>query len=90
MYVDVKVTVWQRIQLNEDKNVSAEEVIEILKEDDPSELWNDEKERFLPDYENLIDTEEYMSIDDNDGCSTIELYDDEDNLLWENGVLNIK
>lgn len=85
MYVDVKLTVWQRIQLNEDENVSVEEVIELLDKYGPSMLWNDEKERFSPDWEDLVDTEEYMELEDNGGSATIELYDNEDKLLWENG-----
>ena len=35
MYVDVKVTVWQRIKLNEDEDVSAKDVIEMLKLHEP-------------------------------------------------------
>jgi hypothetical protein len=87
MYVDVKVTVWQRIELNERDGVSVEEVIELLKNEGPSELWNDEKVRFSPDFENILDTEEYMIVEENDGCSTIELYDNEDKLLWKNAEL---
>ena len=88
MYVDVKVTVWQRIQLNEDEGVSLEEVIDLLEKFGPSELWDDEKERFSPDYENLTETEEYISVEENQGCSTMELYNDDDELLWENSNYN--
>lgn len=84
MHIDVKVTMWQRIQLNENEGVSLEEVIELLEKFGPSELWNDEKERFLPDYENMTDTEEYISVEENQGCSTMELYNDNGDLLWEN------
>jgi hypothetical protein len=87
MYVDVKVTVWQRIQLNEKDGVSVEEVIELLKNEGVSELWDDEKERFSPELENILETEEYMNIEDNDECPTIELYDDDDKFLWANGRL---
>jgi hypothetical protein len=87
MYVDVKVTVWQRIQLNEKDGVSVEEVIELLKNEGVSELWDDEKERFSPELENILETEEYMNIEDNDECPTIELYNDDDKFLWANGRL---
>jgi hypothetical protein len=87
MYVDVKVTVWQRIQLNEKDGVSVEEVIELLKNEGVSELWDDEKERFSPELENILETEEYMNIEDNDECPTIELYNDDNKFLWANGRL---
>lgn len=84
MKLHVKVTVWQEIKLNENEGVSLEEVIELLSKYGPGELWNDEQERFSPEFENLIETEEYMSVEDNGGCSTMELYDDNHKLLWEN------
>lgn len=84
MYVDVKVTVWQRIKLNEDEDVSAEDVIEKLKLHEPwlGFLWNEEK--FSIDWDTITDTEEHMTVEENGGCSTVELYDDDGKLLWEN------
>jgi hypothetical protein len=84
MYVDVKLTVWQRIQLNEDENVSVKELIELLDKYGPSGLWDDEKERYSPEWENILDTEEYMTVEENDKQSTIELYNNYNELIWEN------
>ena len=90
MYVDVKVTVWQKIQID-DSESSVEEIIEFLERYGPSELWNDIYNRFSPDWETLLDTEEYMTVEENDGCSTIELYEeysDGDKLIWNNGIVD--
>lgn len=83
MKLQVKVTVWQEIELNEKEGVSQEEVIDLLKTFGPSQLWDDEQERFAPEWKNLVETEEYISVEENGGCSTMELYDDNHNLLWE-------
>jgi hypothetical protein len=84
MYVDVKVTVWQRIQLNEDESVTEQKVIEMLKENEPyiGCLWRDE--RLDPYCETIDDTEEYITIADNNGNCTVELYDNNGKLIWEN------
>ena len=84
MKLHVKITTWQEIELNQDENVSLEEITELLNKYGPSELWDDENERFSPSYENLTETEEYMSVEENGGCATMELYDDDMKLLWSN------
>lgn len=85
MYVDVKVTIWQRIYLMENETVTEQEVIEMLKENDPYMgcLWEDI--RFDPRKESIDETEEHITVKDNGGCSTVELYDDFGKLIWENG-----
>lgn len=86
MYADVKVTVWQRVKLNEDENVTKEKVIEAIKMNGASILF--EMDGTDPDWEVLVETEEYITPEENGGCSTIELYDDNGKLLWENGTYN--
>ena len=87
MYVDVKVTVWQRIKLNEDEDVSAKDVIEMLELYEPwlEFLWDEKK--FSIDWDTITDTEEYLPAEENGGCSTVELYDDEGKLLWDNQII---
>ena len=87
MYVDVKVTVWQRIKLNEDEDVSAEDVIEMLKLHEPymDFLWDEKK--FSIDWDTITDTEEYLPAEENGGQSTVELYDNDGKLLWNNQTI---
>lgn len=81
MYVDVKVTTWQRVQLPE--SLTKEQVIETLKGCEPSvnDLWDlDENLEYQP----LFETEEYITVSQNDEIQTVELFDDNDVMIWNN------
>ena len=77
MYLDYKCTVWRRIHFSEKQN-------------DVDKILEDIKGGYHPDivdaeYETLYDTSEDMTVEENEGCSTIELYDFEGELLFKNG-----
>lgn len=83
MHVAVKVSVWKRIELPE--NASKEEIIKAL------ELGEEGINDLFDTYDNLgydeIDnTEETLTPEDNGGQQTIELYSDEkgDGPIWIN------
>ena len=84
MYIDFKITTWQRIRIKDeslkDEIVAALKSGEITSADDVFELDNDAYK------EDLYYVEEQMTVEDNDGFSTIEAYDDECNLLYKNGI----
>lgn len=84
MYLDVKVTAWQRIKLDDD--ATKERVINHLKENSHSSLFDD---GIAYDYETLTDTEEQVTVEDNKGFSTLELYNEDGELLWANGTVYI-
>jgi len=77
MYLDYKCTVWRRIHIPDDKN-NKEYILEKLKQG-AEPLFTD------AEYETLYDTSEDMTVEENEGCSTIELYDFEGELLFKNG-----
>jgi hypothetical protein len=77
MYLDYKCTVWRRIHIPDDNN-NKEYILEKLKQG-AEPLFQD------AEYETLYDTSEDMTVDENGGCSTIELYDFEGELLFKNG-----
>lgn len=87
MYVDVKVTMWKRVELPDEMPI--EEAVAILEGPDPinsffdSELWEKYPD-FSFDYEEVENTEEDMTIEENDNQSTLELKDDDGKTLWEN------
>ena len=83
MYIDYKTTIWQRIHL--DNSLTKEQILEIL--------YNKEGTRDIEEIydkcngvknEILYDTEEFITPKDNDGCNTIEFYDDNHNVIWNN------
>ena len=76
MYLDYKCTIWRRIHIPDSKN-DKEYILEKLKQG-AEPLFTD------AEYETLYDTSEDMTVEENGGCSTIELFDG-DELLFKNG-----
>ena len=76
MYLDYKCTVWRRIHIPDDKNDKGY-ILEKLKQG-AEPLFTD------AEYETLYDTSEDMTVEENGGSSTIELFDG-DELLFKNG-----
>tara|TARA_R110000751_G_scaffold10975_4_gene39608 strand:+ start:1193 stop:1432 length:240 start_codon:yes stop_codon:yes gene_type:complete len=77
MHIDYKCTVWRRIHIPDDKN-NREYILEKLKKGTEPLLTDAE-------YETLYDTSEEITPEDNDGCSTIEAYDEDRNIIFKNG-----
>lgn len=73
--VDSKVIVWRRDVVAIEAE-SLEEAIELASDGD----YNDILESGY-----LSETEEYLSPDDSDGSTTIEVMDEHGNTIWENG-----
>ena len=86
MYLDQKVTVWKRISFNcnEDELKQLEkDVLKHLKEgkttDEICGMYFD-----IIEHETIYDTGEEISVEENGGCSTMELYNDDGELIFEN------
>ena len=75
MHVDFKITTWERCELPDD--LTPEE-IETIKEKIKTGIiscYNDlEEECGVPHNEIILGVEEYMTPEDNGGCSTVEFY----------------
>lgn len=84
MYIDFKITTWERIYIEDEslegKIIAALKSGEITSANDVFEF--DEN----ADREILDDVDSQMSIYDNDGFSTIIAYNDKDTILYENGA----
>ena len=78
MYVDIKQTMWRRFYIDEE----APELksLDVVTENKIMQHIND----YCYDSEILYDTIEDMTADENYGEPTVELYDDDNNLLWNN------
>lgn len=85
-YIDVKYTIWQRAYISEDADINK--LIEEIKNGDLSSIYAPEY-GFLSN-EILIDTDELMGTGDNDGFSTVEIYNDNHEMIFENGQLPYK
>ena len=77
-HLDFKVTTWKRLHLSDDSNINK--IISELNTYTPYEIESEE-------CENLYDTEQFMSVNENDGCSTIEIYEN-DKLIWDNSYIS--
>ncbi len=79
-YVDVKVTVWQRLHFSDDTDM--QKIADTIKDD--KGIGNIcEDDQGFERVEWLDETEAVLHIDSNDGLSTIEVYS-EDKVIWEN------
>ena len=83
-YVDIKYTIWQRVHFHKETNMN--EIIELIKTGNEDSIF-DEELGFMEN-EVLYDTEEQLSLEDNEGNATIEVYQGNDNgnqeLIWDN------
>ena len=71
-YVDVKVTVWNRLHFAEEANMPG--LVDLINEKGLDEVIDD-KLGFL-ESETLFDTEEKISPTENDNQATIEVFED--------------
>ena len=78
VYVDIKQTMWRRFYIDEE----APELksLDVVTENEIMQHIND----YCYDSETLYETIEDMTADENYGEPTVELYDDDNNLLWNN------
>lgn len=81
-HIDYKCTIW--VKLSFDDNTDLENIQKKLEEGYlPQELC-DEDLGFI-ESEFLFDTEEFISFDENNKQSTIEIYEDR-KIIWENKI----
>lgn len=82
MYLDVKYSVWERLYLNEDATESN--IISILEnnqKDVKLGLIPDKIHEMIAESNVLLETETVLPADEN---ATVELYNDEHKLIWNN------
>jgi len=85
MELHYKTTVWNKIKFNDD-SITKEEIIKKLEKGyQPLDLGNEIESEF----ETMLETEEYITVEENDGQSTIELMENSSNFIgleciWDN------
>ena len=90
-YLDFKITSWKRIHIPDER---IEEVIQKLKEggcDAPYDLLDDEDKDdscYIDSCGIDLECEEPMTVEENEGASTQELYDTDGEIIYKNGTAN--
>ena len=84
-YIDIKIEVWQRLYFKEETDMHAL-AKEIEKGVSPNYLC--ERDDF-ESVETFYETETILELCDNDYASTVEVFDNENKKIWENGDKNI-
>ena len=88
-HIDVKITTWARYELTDD--IDIEKVRRILEVSSSVDKVIDEMKLNYCEsssgvtYNVIDETEEKLTLEQNDGYSTIELIDDYKNIIWQNG-----
>ena len=77
-YIDYKVTSWERVILDDEENLDL-----VIKQIKMGESPGSIVTATDPYYQSLDETIEEMSLKDNDGQPTIEIYHDT-KLIWNN------
>jgi len=83
MYLDIKNTIWARIEIQDENQYK-----EVLKKLESGEFTSGlDVENYLESFsvEYLYDTATEMDIEANEGFSTLELYNDEHEITFQNG-----
>jgi hypothetical protein len=86
MFIDYKKTVWERIKISDDCNLSESQIINLInkRQQENAFLWDEINPE--PEWEPIYESGEYITPEDNAGQSTIEAYSDDGILLYENGT----
>ena len=77
-YLDQKVTTWMRTEFSvegESREVARQMAVDFVKEGNTSEL----------PWEEVMDTKEVMSLEDNGGMSTEEIFEEDGTYVYING-----
>ena len=78
MYVDFKITTWERIEVPTEHEEKVKELVKsgaIDKSTDMLDFFNDLEVR------KIDDVDEYMTIGENGGCATLEVFEDGEPIL---------
>lgn len=82
--VDFKTTVWERVRIPDSLAPLVIDKIRNGEINSASEMFGI-SEDFDCGYETLLDTSEQMLPEENDGFATIELYNDNNEIIYANG-----
>jgi hypothetical protein len=80
-YIDIKVTVWNRIHFTDDADM--QKLVDLIQQIGIDSIYEDESG--FSELETLYDTESSVTPEQNDGEATIEVYE-KDRYIWNNAI----
>ena len=80
-HLDYKVEVWVRVEIDQDADVNK--IIEDLQRFLPYDAV--ERNKAVANIEYLMECESYITPEENDGQNTVEIYNNDGQLIYENG-----
>lgn len=89
MKFDFKVTTWERVEVPthlEALVLAAIKAGRATSSSDIHDVLAENGHEVDTEYSIIEEVEEQMSVEENGGCSTIEVIDDNDETVWENGA----
>jgi hypothetical protein len=84
MKIDYKATVWFTIDINDVE--SLPKILERLNSGDSINDLYDHEDINISGSECVLETEEFLPPQENDNQSTIEVYDIDGKLVWDNSI----
>lgn len=82
MYIDFKITTWDRFHVRKE---DEEEILNLVKQGKIN-TEGDISGQFDPvEWEKLTDVDEYMTPEENDGFATLQIFNEEHEILHANG-----
>ena len=84
MYVDYKITTWNRVHFSDDAD--PKKIIKTIQEEGIDSIFDEDLG--FTEQETLFEVNEKMTVEENNGFSTIEVYENNnsvDDLVWSNG-----
>lgn len=84
MYVDFKITLWERIKIPQEIEVEFKNKVLSGQIKSPVDAFIHFGDQLNPDYETLIDTVQMVKLENNEGEATIQLFDKRHNLIFSN------
>lgn len=83
-YIDTKLTIWDRMEFeSEEQMLQAKAMLESGK----LVTGLDVSDHFELTSEILYDTQEEMSVEENEGGATLEIQDEQGNIIWDNQAI---
>ena len=84
MYIDYKVTTWYRVHFSDDAD--PKKIIKTIQEEGIDSIFDEDLG--FKEQEVLWELDEEITVEENNGFSTIEVYEKNnpvDKLIWSNG-----
>lgn len=82
-YIDTKLTIWDRMEFETEAQMLE---AKVLLESGELKTGLDVSDHFGLSSEIQLDTQEEMYVDENQGFATLEIFDEEGDIIWHNGT----